>query len=182
MRPTVGLSLCVLALALTMPSCARFNLFRRTETAPGCGGPAVGTKTTEIDGETFDGRRLKLSEQKGKIVVVVFWFSKCPPCRAMIPHEREIYRRYQGEPVILLGVNADANLDDARKIIDEKKMVWPIFKPGDGEKSISQQWGIRCYPAVFVIDAKGIVRYSGVTGDSLDSAIDSLLSEMKKAH
>ncbi len=134
----------------------------------------------EIDGETFDGQRMKLSEQKGKVAVVVFWFSKCPPCRALIPHERDLVRRHHDRPFVLLGVNNDENLDDARKLMAEQQMNWPIWKPGEGEHKIHRQWGVKFFPAVFVIDAEGILRYSYVSELNLDNIVDSLVLEAEK--
>ena len=75
----------------------------------------------EIDGVDFDGKRLKLSDQHGKVVAVVFWASWCGPCRAMIPHERELVERFRGKPFVMVGVNNDDNHDAARKVIAAEK-------------------------------------------------------------
>jgi peroxiredoxin len=179
MRRMVGLSLLMLCFALLTPSCASLNIFKRGDSASACG-PRIGQPAPEIDGETCDGQRLKLSEQKGKVAVVVFWFSKCMPCRALIPHERDLVRRYHDKPFVLLGVNNDENPDDARRIMAEQQMNWPIWKPGDGEHKIYRQWGVKYFPAIFVIDAEGILRYSYVSELNLDNIVDSLVIEAEK--
>lgn len=177
MRPMVGLTLVLLGLALLAPGCARLNLFRRADSA--CARPpCIGAPVPEIDGEDFDGKRLKLSDQRGKVCVLVFWFSKCGPCRAMIPHERELVERHRGKPFAMLSVNSDENLDDARKVIVEQRMSWPIWKnPNFGP--ISRDWGVTSYPAIFVIDQAGVLRYRDVRGPQLDLAVETLLTEKR---
>src|SRR5688572_22947341 len=69
--------------------------------------PRVGKPAPEFDGEDFEGRRVKLSDYRGKVVVLVFWSTRCPPCRAMIPHEREMVERFHDRPFALIGVNND---------------------------------------------------------------------------
>ena len=111
----------------------------------------------EIDGVDFDGNPVKLSDYRGKTVAVVFWASWCPPCCAMIPHERKIVERYRDKPFAMIGVNLDRNPGKAREIMLAQNMTWPIVK-GAGCDAISQAYGISSIPAVFVIDADGILR------------------------
>jgi peroxiredoxin len=181
MRPMVGLSLLLIALALMAAGCRKLDLFRRAE--PACAranGPSVGTPAPEIDGETFDGQHLKLSDHRGKVVVVVFWYSGCMPCLEMIPHERELAERHRDKPFALLGVNVDVNLNAARKTIASKKMTWPIWQP-DAESPIDRVWDVSLLPAIFVIDPDGIVRHANVRGRALDEAVEKLLAETETA-
>jgi thiol-disulfide isomerase/thioredoxin len=180
MRPTLGAALLLLGFALLTPSCMKLDFFKRKESPQSCkAGPRVGTPAPEIDGEDFDGKRVKLSDYRGKVVVVVFWASWCPPCRAMIPHERELAERYRDKPFVMLGVNNDEDVEAAKKIIAGQKMTWPIWKTGNVHHAINQRYGVECWPSVFVIDAAGVIRATGVTGLALDSAIATLLAEME---
>src|SRR5579872_1099018 len=74
----------------------------------------VGNSALEIEGEDLDGKPLKLSEQRGKVVVLNFWFSTCNPCRVLIPHERELVERLKDKPFVLLGINSDEDRDKAK--------------------------------------------------------------------
>lgn len=176
MRSMAGLALWMATLAVLAQGCARWTLFQRAE-PPAVATPRIGQEVPEIDGETFEGSRLKLSEQRGKVVVLVFWASWCKPCRDMIPHERELAERYRGKPVAILGVNNDENLDAAQRVIDSQKMTWPIWKTGGTSHPINLAWGVDRWPAVFVIDREGILRYVRVRGEHLDNAIETLLAE-----
>ena len=123
---------------------------------------------------------MKLSDYQGKVVVLVFWFSRCGPCKAMIPHERELAERHRGKPFALLAVNNDENADDARELIVSKKMTWPVWKTTGYFDPIAKSWGVSSWPAIFVIDASGVVRHVGVRGAELDAAVDALLAETTK--
>ena len=102
--PSAGVLL--LGIALLTPSCMKLDFFKRKESPQTCkAGPRVGMPAPEIDGEDFDGMRVKLSDYRGKVVVVVFWASWCPPCCAMIPHERELVERNRDKPFAMLSVN-----------------------------------------------------------------------------
>jgi thiol-disulfide isomerase/thioredoxin len=178
MRPTIGLTQLVLALMLLASGCRKLDLFHRAESPRVlAGNPLVGKPAPEIAGETFDGKTMTLSEHRGKVVVLVFWFSGCGPCKAMVPHERELVERHRGKPFVLLGVNNDERAEDAQQVIAAKKMTWPIWKTSGFFDDINKQWGVSLWPAVFVIDANGIVRFARNSSQDLDTTIESLLAE-----
>ena len=180
MRPTLGVAFLLLGVALLLPSCARFDFFKRRESTPtAAAGPRVGTPAPEIDAEEFNGNRVKLTDYRGKVVVVVFWYAGCPPCRAMIPHERELADRYRDKPFTLLGVYSDVDYAKASEIIAAQHMTWPIVKSGSGSDAITNRYSVKCFPSIFVIDAAGVVRYASVGGgQGFDSVVADLLAEM----
>ena len=177
MRSALALALLFFCCAVLLSSCKQAELFRRAGARPAFNGPRVGLTVPEIDGEDFDGKRLKLSDQRGKVVVLVFWASWCKPCRDLIPHERELAERYRNKPFVLLGVNNDDNFEAARKVIAAERMNWPIWKTGAVDHAINRDWCVNSWPAVFVIDTKGVLRYTRVSGQHLDNAVATLLAE-----
>jgi peroxiredoxin len=180
MRPTIGAALMLLGFALLTPSCMRLDFFKRKESPQTCkAGPCVGTPAADIDGEDFDGKRVKLSDYRGKVVVVVFWASWCQPCCALIPHERELVERYRDKPFAMIGVNMDENVEKAKAIVAAQHMTWPIVKAGSACGEINQRYGVTRIPAVFVIDAAGIVRHASLGGSGLDGAVARVLAEME---
>jgi peroxiredoxin len=179
MRPTVGVAFLLLGVALLTPSCMKLDFFKRKESQQTClAGPRVGTPAPEIDAEDFDGKRVKLSDYRGKVVVVVFWASWCAPCCAMIPHERNLVERHRDKPFVMIGVNNDQNPDKAKEITAAQQMTWPVLRTDRLDGALNRLYGVSGIPSVFVIDAEGILRYAQVRGPSLDSAVATLLAEM----
>ena len=137
---------------------------------------ALGKPAPEIEGVDLDGKPLKLSDYKGKVVVLVFWGTWCGPCMAQVPHERELVDRLKGQPFALLGVDCEPDKDKARAVVAREYMTWPNWFDGpQGEGPIARRYHIRGYPSVFFIDAKGVIRARGGTFDQ----VDKLLQEMK---
>jgi len=67
----------------------------------------VGKPAPDVEGTDLDGKKVKLSSYKGKVVVLDIWATWCGPCKAMIPHERELVKKLEGKPFVFLSVSAD---------------------------------------------------------------------------
>ena len=80
----------------------------------------IGKAAPEIDGLDLDGRRLKLSDHRGKVVMLVFWATWCGPCMAAVPEERKIYDQFKDRRFVMLGVSADDDLEAARKVVADR--------------------------------------------------------------
>ncbi len=76
---------------------------------------AVGRPAPDVEGEDVDGKRFRLSDYRGKVVVLTFSGNWCGPCRAMYPHERNLVERMKGRPFELLSVNTDEDKATLRK-------------------------------------------------------------------
>ncbi len=177
MRSTIALAMLLLSFALLTPSCAKLDFFKRRESVRTAqAGPRVGTPAPEIDADDFNGKRVKLSDYRGKVVVLVFWYANCPPCRAMIPHERELVERLRDKPFAMISVYGDVDYEKARDMIAAQHMTWPIVKSG---ADAIARYGVTSFPNIFVIDAAGVVRYRSIMNAELDSAVATLLGEME---
>ena len=139
----------------------------------------VGMMAPDISGEDLDGFEFRLSDYRGKIVMLDFWGHWCPPCRNMYPQEQELVTKLASKPFVLLGVNSDRKLDVAREAVRDEGLVWRHFWNGKGGTSgnIAEQWNIVAWPTVYLIDADGIIRYKDILGKDLDRAIEKLLAE-----
>jgi RNA polymerase sigma factor (sigma-70 family) len=136
-----------------------------------------GKPAPEIDGVDSEGKPLKLSDHRGKVVVLVFWGSWCGPCMRQVPHERELVERLKGKPFALLGVNCREDKSSAIKTMKAERMTWPNWIEGDGDGPIVSRYHVRGFPTVFVIDKSGIIRGKGLHGEYLDKLVDDLLKE-----
>jgi peroxiredoxin len=136
----------------------------------------VGKKAPEVKGKDFEGRNIKLSDFRGKVVVLDFFADTSEICRALYPHHKAILDHYKNDRFELLGINADT-LDKGRNAVNLKNVTWPCI--WDGPKGpIGTKWNIAAFPRNFVIDEKGIIRYRDLYGQDLVQAIEVLLTEM----
>jgi len=138
---------------------------------------AVGKPAPDIEGEDVDGQPFKLSDYRGKVVVLTFCGNWCGPCREMYPLERELVSRLKDRPFAMLGVNTDSERETLRKSIREGEITWRNWWDGGQDGPITSRWNILSFPTVFVIDAKGIIREIGLRGTELDRTVDRLLGE-----
>ena len=142
---------------------------------------AVGTLVPEIAGEDVHGRRMNLSDYRGKVVLLDFWTSSCMPCMRMKPYERDLCKRMADKPFVLLGVACDDDRARLKKVMDEKEVSWRCWwAGGSNNDSICSRWTVRLFPTLYLIDSEGILRarFEGFPGEeSLDKAIDSIIDD-----
>ncbi len=137
----------------------------------------IGQPAPEIVGKDLNGNPMKLSDYRGKVVVLVFWGSWCSPCMAEVPSERELAEKYRGKPFAILGVNCRETIDVAKKTVEREKMTWPQWYDGEeGDGPIAEKYHVRGFPTLFVIDAKGIIRHKKLHGEELDKAVGAMMA------
>ncbi len=141
--------------------------------------PVIGRPAPAIAGKDLNGQTLRLSDYRGKVVVVVFWASWCTPCMKMIDEEKALVHRLAGKPFALLGVNGDATISDARKVVAARSITWPNWHDGvPTEGKIAARYRVAGHgiPAIFVIDREGVLRHKWVVSSAeLDRVVDALL-------
>lgn len=112
---------------------------------------------------TTDGKMLKLSNYRGKVVIIDFWATWCPPCRKGIPDLIDIKKRYGSKGVEIIGISVDTDTkDDVIPFMKEKGINYPIVY---GNQNVYMQYGgIRAIPTTFVIDKEGkiVASYEGL--------------------
>lgn len=142
---------------------------------------AVGKTVPDLEADDTEGKLLKLSDYRGKIVVLVFWGTWCPHCMAMVPTERALVKRYEGQPFAMVGVNSDIDLDKLKPALVKHGITWRSFYDGPtAEGPIATRWNVQGWPEVYVLDAKGVIRFRGVRGEQLEKAVAELMKETKR--
>ncbi len=125
---------------------------------------------------TLDGRDLRLSSYRGKVVLLDFWATWCDPCREEIPHLIELQKRYADGGLQVIGVSMDDSPDPVRPFYQEFHMNYPVVM--GTAKTGALFGGVMGLPITFLIGRDGKIRakHIGATGASvLEKEIQSLL-------
>jgi peroxiredoxin len=110
---------------------------------------------------TAAGEHITLEDLRGKVVVLDFWGTWCPPCVASVPALRNLNKRYTKEPsFVLIGISSDSEEEKWREFTTQNKMVWPQYR--DRDQRIQRAFKVDRFPTYIVIDHEGIVRYRSV--------------------
>ena len=98
----------------------------------------------------------------------------------MYPHERSLVKRLENSPFALIGVNSDSDLDAVKERMKKENITWRSFWNGPKGTGgpISARWNVSGWPTIYVLDAKGVIRFKGVRGEKMDAAIATLFEEM----
>jgi len=97
----------------------------------------------------------------------------------MYPHERSLVKRLEGKPFALLGVNSDTK-DRVRQAMKKENITWRSWwDGGNTEGPIAKAWNVSGWPTIYVLDAKGVIRYKNVREKKMDEAVDKLLAELE---
>ena len=140
---------------------------------------AVGRTAPEIIGEDLDGKPMRLSEYRGKVIVLNFSSHQyCGICRAYYPFERAMIARLKDRPFAYLGVESDDDKPLVLKARDDGEITWRSWWDGGSTAGpIATKWNIGGWPTTFVIDDRGVIRYTGLVSDGMAMAVDALLEE-----
>jgi peroxiredoxin len=135
--------------------------------------PAFDFSTKDVDGKPH-----KLSDYRGKVVVLDFWYRGCGWCMFAMPQIKQVVNDFKDQPVAVMGMNVDKIDDDARFVINVQKLNYPTLKSTFPEAK--QNFGVQVYPTLIVIDQQGVVRdievgYGPKLRDNLEIAIRKLL-------
>ncbi len=96
----------------------------------------------------------------------------------MYPHERSLVKRLEGKPFALLGINSDSNKDQLKETMKKENITWRSWWDGGSTNGpIATKWNVHGWPTVYVLDAKGVIRFRNVREKELDRAVDKLLAE-----
>jgi thiol-disulfide isomerase/thioredoxin len=139
----------------------------------------VGKTAPEVEGEDTDGVKFKLSDYRGKVVLVVFWGTWCGPCMHEVPHENEIAKRLKDKPFALVGVNSDADKIRLKARMTKEGITWRSFWCGEQgtQGAIPMAWNVTTWPTTYVLDHKGVIRAKRPYGKEMDRILDRLIRE-----
>ena len=138
--------------------------------------PTIGEQAYEISLPDAKGKTQKLSDHKGKVVLIDFWASWCGPCRKANPGLGAIYTKYRDKGFEIFGVSIDDEKKAWRKAIQADGITWKqVNAVGGWEAPIALKWKIEQIPASFLVDQQGKVIAVDPTKDDLENHLKNLL-------
>ena len=142
----------------------------------------VGKRAPEISGNDLDGTSFKLSDYRGKVVVLAFSANWCSICRAEYPYLRLLLELYGNGnwPFAIVGVDNSQDLDSAKNLKIDQRLPYRSWWDGGGDDlcgPIAGAWNVQGWPTVYVLDAEGVIRYVDLKEEGLLKAVRELLNE-----
>ncbi len=138
--------------------------------------PIVGQLAPEISLAQIDGKTLKLSELKGKYVLVDFWASWCGPCLRDMPEMKEIYADYKDHNLEILGVSLDHKAKNWQQAIEKHELPWQhVSDLGGWNNQAALDYGVESIPHTVLIDPNGEIIAIGLRGEQLKKKIKRTL-------
>ncbi|HVA72015.1 MAG TPA: redoxin domain-containing protein [Candidatus Limnocylindrales bacterium] len=129
---------------------------------------------------TLDGGQISLDSLHGKVALLDFWGTWCPPCRASVPTLISLHKKFDGQPVEFVGISSDTDQAAWRKFVATHHMDWPEYIDLSGD--MQAEFTVHEFPTYVVIDGDGMIRfrqsgYGDATFVDLEGAIHKALKE-----
>jgi peroxiredoxin len=148
---------------------------------------AIGQVAPEISGQDIDGKPMRLSEFRGKVIVLDFGsHTHCGACRLAYPRLRALIDRYRGRPFVVLGVNNHDPRELLKGLASRGEVTWRCWWDGhrpDASGPIAERWNINGYPTFVVLDHRGTIRFKDLNPldvRGFDEAIEALVKQAER--
>ena len=141
--------------------------------------PQAGYPAPDFELQTMEGVPVQLSDLRGKVVVLNFWATWCPPCRTEMPALQQVYAAYQTRGLEVLAINMQEGSAQATAFARESGLTFPILT--DPEGAVSSRYRVTSLPTTLFLDRQGVIREVAVGGPLshayLESQVAGLLGD-----
>lgn len=125
-----------------------------------------------FDEKDMNGKPFSLAAFKGKVVLVDFWATWCPPCVAEMPNVVAAYKKYHDKGFEIAGISLDESRSALDAFLKKNDMTWPQYFDGKGwDNVLAGKYGIRSIPATFLLDRDGKIIDRDLRGEDLEKAV-----------
>ncbi len=129
---------------------------------------------------TIDGQHLSLDDLKGKVVLLDFWATWCEPCREALPHVRDIAKKFQEQPLVILSVSLDENEEKWKDFIAKNGMTWLNYRDGGFTGPVAKRFGVEAIPHTFTIDADGVLQDEHIGDAAIEGKLKKLIARARE--
>jgi thiol-disulfide isomerase/thioredoxin len=116
-----------------------------------------GTPAPELKAQDLAGASKTLADYRGKVVLLNFWASWCPPCLREIPSMERLRIKMAGRPLAIVALDSAEAQEDVNAFLSRMTLGFPVLLDPDG--SNTRRWKVFALPTTFLLDAEGRVRY-----------------------
>ena len=116
-----------------------------------------GNATPPLNLKDLNGKTVNLKDYRGRVVLINFWATWCPPCRAEMPTMQRLKEKMAGKPFAILAVDMGETKDVVNAYIREIKTDFIVLLDKDGDAL--KAWKVFAFPTSYVVDAQGKIRY-----------------------
>ncbi len=113
-------------------------------------------KAPEFELKDMQGVKHRLSEYRGKVVLINFWASWCRECLTEMPSLNSLYEKFKDKGVVVIGVSTDINNEDIKKSVKKTRVTYPILVDSEGEV-FQQKYAVLGLPTTVIVDKKGFI-------------------------
>jgi len=139
-------------------------------------GPQKGNRAPDFTLKDLNGKNVKLSDFRGKIVMVNFWGIFCDPCKKEMPFLQAISDNWSEEDLTILAINFKEGTATVRSFITNEEYTFTVLLDSDGE--VNTLYNVSYYPTTFFIDAEGIIKERKEGSFSSQTEIESILNSL----
>jgi len=129
---------------------------------------------------TTDGQRVSMDDLAGKVVLLDFWATWCGPCREAIPHMREISKKFQGQPLVVLSISIDTDEQKWKEFVAANEMTWLQYRDAGVAGSIAKLFDVQAIPHTFTIDADGVLQDEHIGDAAIEGKLKKLVNRAKE--
>ena len=130
-------------------------------------------KAADFSLEDLQGRKFKLSENKGKPVLLVFGATWCPSCREEIPHLKKIFTNYGKKGLVMVNIDVQESHDKVSRFAERYKLPYPVLL--DEKAEVARSYGVRGIPTLVLVDKEGMILCSQC--GSIERYLDKMLQK-----
>lgn len=135
-------------------------------------GTSVGEIAPDFKLKTLEGKTVRLSDFRGQRVIVNFWATWCPPCRAEIPDLQKLYDKKDVEILAVNLTSTEKSNQDVNAFVKEYEMTFPVLM--DVNSKVADMYHVRAYPTSYMIDSSGHIQFMALGAMNYDLMIQEL--------
>lgn len=137
---------------------------------------AEGKPAPDFTAKTIDGDTIKLSDLKGKVVLLDFWATWCAPCIAELPTLVEMHKTHADKDFVMIGISADHDEETLVEFVKSKEVKWKQIYDGEAKEGTPRYvYGVNSFPTMVLIGRDGKIASTELRGEELVAAVEKLL-------